>query len=216
MICFFFTGFTGSQVGLAITQSMALTGVIQWGMRQSAEVTNQLMSVERVLEYTQLPPEPNLKDKGILAKDKSKWTPSPPSPPKDWPSRGCLRLSNVYMRYAEDDAPVLKGLTLVIRPGEKVSVHLSLTACTVLNTLRISYCINAIKFRIGWHSWSNGSRQIVFDFCAIPIGKGRRFYRNRRYRYRINLFGGLALSHIYYSSGSSFVLGNASSKPRSL
>ncbi|XP_046746120.1 probable multidrug resistance-associated protein lethal(2)03659 isoform X2 [Diprion similis] len=115
--------FSGSEVGLAITQAMALTGVIQWGMRQSAEVANQLMSVERVIEYTQLPPEPNLRDKGIIKKSKAKSTSQPPPPPpQDWPSHGCVRLTDVYMRYVEDEAPVLKGLNLVIRPGEKVGI----------------------------------------------------------------------------------------------
>lgn len=47
-------------MGLAITQSMAVTGMLQWGMRQSAEVANQLMSVERILEYTNLEEEPML------------------------------------------------------------------------------------------------------------------------------------------------------------
>ncbi|XP_046619595.1 ATP-binding cassette sub-family C member 4-like isoform X2 [Neodiprion virginianus] len=115
--------FSGSQVGLAITQAMALTGVIQWGMRQSAEVANQLMSVERVIEYTQLAPEPNLRDKGITKKRKAKsMSQQPPPPPQDWPSYGCIRLIDVYMRYVEDEAPVLKGLNLVIRPGEKVGI----------------------------------------------------------------------------------------------
>lgn len=36
---------------------MMLTFMMQWGIRQSAEVSNQLMAVERILEYTQLPPE---------------------------------------------------------------------------------------------------------------------------------------------------------------
>lgn len=44
-------------MGLAITQCMALTWMMQWGIRQSAEVVNQLMSVERLLEYTLLPSE---------------------------------------------------------------------------------------------------------------------------------------------------------------
>lgn len=46
--------FSGASVGLAITQSMALTMMLQWGIRQSAEVMNQMMAVERVLEYREL------------------------------------------------------------------------------------------------------------------------------------------------------------------
>ncbi|XP_048515444.1 ATP-binding cassette sub-family C member 4-like isoform X2 [Athalia rosae] len=114
------SGFSGSQVGLAITQSMSLTFIIQWGMRQSAEVANQLMSVERVIEYTQLKPEPNLRDTAVVGKGRR--PSSPPAVPKDWPSAGCLRLNDVYMRYVDDESPVLKGLTLVVRPGEKVGI----------------------------------------------------------------------------------------------
>lgn len=56
----------GSSVGLLITQSMGLTGLIQWGMRQSAELENQMTSVERVLEFTHVEHEPELESVRIL------------------------------------------------------------------------------------------------------------------------------------------------------
>lgn len=120
-------------MGLAITQVMAMTGMIQWGMRQSAEVTNQMMSVERVLEYTELAPEPNLRDSTVdgrnsnkRKKRKSKKRKSEHQEvalfetPENWPSDGRVEFKAVYMRYSEEDPPVLKGLSLVIRPSEKV------------------------------------------------------------------------------------------------
>nr|CAD7197499.1 unnamed protein product [Timema douglasi] len=50
----------GGDVGLAISQSIGLTGMFQWGMRQSAELENQMTSVERVREYSKLDSEPVL------------------------------------------------------------------------------------------------------------------------------------------------------------
>jgi hypothetical protein len=50
----------GGDVGLAITQATGLTGMLQWGIRQMAEMENQMTSVERVLEYTAVQSEPPL------------------------------------------------------------------------------------------------------------------------------------------------------------
>lgn len=96
----------GGQVGLAITQATALTGLVQWGLRQSAEVANQAMSVERVLEYTKLPQE-----KQPLV---------PKTPSNDWPSSGRLAFNKMGLKYSTDGPLVIKSLDLVIQPKEKV------------------------------------------------------------------------------------------------
>ncbi|XP_076648329.1 ATP-binding cassette sub-family C member 4 [Halictus rubicundus] len=114
--------FSGGEVGLAITQVMAMTGMIQWGMRQNAEVANQMMAVERVLEYTQIAPEPNLRDRGKFAKKTEKAVALPADAPAKWPAEGTIQFKQIYMRYVEDDPPVLKGLNIVISAGEKVGI----------------------------------------------------------------------------------------------
>lgn len=101
----------GGSVGLAITQSMALVGMMQWGMRQSAEVANQLMSVERVVEYKYAPEEPLLE------------TPPDIKIPRMWPFEGQIKFENVYLRYGDSDEPsVLKNLNLTIEPKEKIGI----------------------------------------------------------------------------------------------
>lgn len=77
-------------------------------MRQSAEVANQLMSVERVLEYDGLP--------------KEKQPDIPKEPSKAWPEKGTIEFENMGLKYIDDGALVLKNLNLHIKAKEKVGI----------------------------------------------------------------------------------------------
>lgn len=81
--------------------------MLQWGMRQSAETSNQLLSVERVLEYEILPRETEPKD--------------PKKPPSNWPNSGKVVFNNVGLRYFPEGQLVLKQLSFGVKPKEKVS-----------------------------------------------------------------------------------------------
>lgn len=76
------------------------------GVRQLSEVSNQMMAVERVLEYRDLEPEKQMK--------------KPIAVSKDWPSKGSIEFRNVYYRYVADAEPVLCDLSLVIKSMEKI------------------------------------------------------------------------------------------------
>lgn len=54
-ILIFIDTFSGN-VGLAISQALILTGMVQFGIRQITETMQQMTSVERIIEYTQLEP----------------------------------------------------------------------------------------------------------------------------------------------------------------
>jgi hypothetical protein len=74
LLCPIFIDTLGGEVGLAISACMSLTGGLQYGMRQSAEVENQMTSVERVAEYGRLESEAGLTkptlQEGLTTKDK--------------------------------------------------------------------------------------------------------------------------------------------------
>lgn len=111
IVSFFFLDNSGGNVGLAITQVMGLTGMVQWGMRQSAELENNMTSVERVVEYNSIDPEP------ALESQQSK------KPPIDWPDKGEIKFRNVSMSYFPDkQEKVLRDLNIIIRSCEKIGI----------------------------------------------------------------------------------------------
>ena len=111
-LTFFVMDDTGGNVGLAITQALGMTGMVQWGMRQSAEMENTMTAVERVVEYNTVDPEPALE-----SEPQNK-------PPKEWPQKGQIILEKLFLRYSPDETvePVLKNLNVKIMPNEKVGI----------------------------------------------------------------------------------------------
>ncbi|KAJ9598064.1 hypothetical protein L9F63_026831, partial [Diploptera punctata] len=110
-ITFFLYGDTiGAKVGLALSQAMIVTGMLQWGLLRGTEVVSQMTSVERVLEYTTIQQEPELES----APDKK--------PDSSWPSKGAVKFDHLYLRYADDQPPVLKDLNFDIQPTHKVGI----------------------------------------------------------------------------------------------
>ncbi|XP_073824771.1 CF transmembrane conductance regulator [Musca autumnalis] len=93
-------------VGLAISQAMILTGMVQYGVRQVAESLQQMTSVERVLQYTDLENECN----------------ETKQPPISWPTHGLIEFRNMSCRYDPNGEAVLKNLNLTIQPGWKVGI----------------------------------------------------------------------------------------------
>lgn len=109
---FFVFGDDGGNVGLAITQAMAMTGMVQWGMRQSAELENTMTAVERVVEYETVDPEDELEAL------------PPNKPPKAWPEHGAISFDKLSLRYFPDPTSelVLKDLDFDILPSEKIGI----------------------------------------------------------------------------------------------
>ena len=100
---------SGGSVGLAITQALSMSEILQWGMRQWCEVENQMTSVERILEYTTIESEEGRGDTKQPVREK-------------WPDNGSIAFKNVSLRYSDVQPYVLKSLNFVINSKEKVGI----------------------------------------------------------------------------------------------
>lgn len=97
---------SSGNVGLAISQALILTGMVQFGIRQMTETMLQMTSVERVIQYTDLESELNPSNK----------------PPKMWPQNGQIQMKNMSLRYDVNSSAVLKNLQINIDAGWKIGI----------------------------------------------------------------------------------------------
>ncbi|KAH8258986.1 hypothetical protein KR038_000987, partial [Drosophila bunnanda] len=109
---FVFPPDNAADVGLVITQVLGLTGLVQFAIRQSAELENQMTAVERVVEYEDIEPEGQLE------------APPDKKPPKSWPEKGKIVFDELSMRYIPNMKAkcILKSLNFVIKPREKIGI----------------------------------------------------------------------------------------------
>jgi len=96
-------------LGLALTMLLQLAGTFQWTVRQSAEVVNQMVSVERVSDFCHLPPEAPL----VTRKDEELET---------WPRSGSIEVANLKVRYRSSLPLSLSGVSFAIQSGHRVGI----------------------------------------------------------------------------------------------
>ena len=97
-----------AQAGLALVYVIETIELLQFTVQQSSDVENQMTSVERVMMYTEIEPEPGY---DIDAK-----------PPENWPRDASITFNNASLRYYPGGAWVLKNLNVSIEGKAKVGV----------------------------------------------------------------------------------------------
>ncbi|XP_054157408.1 ATP-binding cassette sub-family C member 4-like [Oppia nitens] len=100
----------GGNAGLALSQALMLTGMTQWGVRCSADLESYMTSVERMLEYSRIEPEAELKSAPEV------------KPVSGWPQTGEIYFDNMSLQYNESPKPVLRYINCHIKGGEKVGI----------------------------------------------------------------------------------------------
>ena len=94
--------------GLVLSYILSIVQMIQFTVRQLAEVENNMNSTERIHYYgTKLEEEAPLHLGDV---------------PASWPEKGAIDFDNVQMRYRAGLPLVLKGLTMHVRAGERIGV----------------------------------------------------------------------------------------------
>ncbi|KAJ5894526.1 Metal resistance protein YCF1 [Penicillium taxi] len=103
------SGLSAGMVGLAMSYALQITQSLNWIVRQTVEVETNIVSVERVLEYANLPSEAP----EVIFKRR---------PAIGWPAQGAVSFQDYSTRYRPGLDLVLKDINLDIKPREKIGV----------------------------------------------------------------------------------------------
>ncbi|KAM8876676.1 ATP-binding cassette sub-family C member 3 isoform 1-T1 [Synchiropus picturatus] len=96
-------------VGLSLSYALQVTMSLNWMVRMTSDLENNIVAVERVKEYSETQTE-------------APWEVEDKRPPPDWPTLGNVEFHQYSVRYREGLDLVLKSLTLSVKGGEKIGI----------------------------------------------------------------------------------------------
>ncbi|KAJ3100518.1 Multidrug resistance-associated protein 1 [Phlyctochytrium planicorne] len=102
--------YSPSLMGLAIQSTSDLSIMLWMLTAMTAQLEADFVSLERLLEYSKRLPDEGPREL--------------PSDPKaaQWPKSGVIEVKDLQVKYASSTDPVIKGLNLSIRAGEKIGI----------------------------------------------------------------------------------------------
>uniref|UniRef100_A0A669EIM4 Canalicular multispecific organic anion transporter 2 n=1 Tax=Oreochromis niloticus TaxID=8128 RepID=A0A669EIM4_ORENI len=96
-------------VGLSVSYALQVTMSLNWMVRMTSELENNIVAVERVKEYSE-------------TKTEAPWEVEDKKPPLEWPMQGNVEFNDYSVRYREGLDLVLKDITLKVKGGEKIGI----------------------------------------------------------------------------------------------
>ncbi|XP_075908924.1 multidrug resistance-associated protein 1 isoform X2 [Petromyzon marinus] len=96
-------------VGLSVSYALQVTLTLNWLVRMTSELETNIVAVERLKEYSDLPTE-------------AAWEIAATRPPATWPHCGDLEFVDYSLRYRDGLELALNQLTFSVRGGEKVGI----------------------------------------------------------------------------------------------
>ncbi|KHJ88233.1 ABC transporter, ATP-binding protein [Oesophagostomum dentatum] len=101
---------TSGVIGLSVSYALSITTVLNLAVRQISKLETNIVSVERIREYSNTVTEANWESDA----DKR--------PPPEWPNEGKIQIENYSSRYRPGLDLVVKSLNATIGPHEKVGI----------------------------------------------------------------------------------------------
>ncbi|CAL1544171.1 unnamed protein product [Lymnaea stagnalis] len=98
-----------AQAGLVLMYSSNFVNYLGWFMTHSTHTEQELVSLERILEFSRKPTE-------------AVWEIPETAPSEEWPQNGQVTMEDYKARYREGLDLVLKGVTCHIKSGEKIGI----------------------------------------------------------------------------------------------
>nr|XP_033819452.1 multidrug resistance-associated protein 1-like isoform X2 [Geotrypetes seraphini] len=96
-------------VGFSVSSALQVTGVLNWIVRSWSDVENNIVSVERVSEYSAAPKE-------------APWTLAMNSSSNAWPTDGRIEFCHYGLKYRSSSDFVLKNINITINKQEKIGI----------------------------------------------------------------------------------------------
>ncbi|GFU28737.1 multidrug resistance-associated protein 1, partial [Nephila pilipes] len=144
--------------GLSVSYALQVTGILNMLVRATADVETNIVAVERCLEYTKTPTE-------------AEWNNKKSKPDDAWPQEGQIKFDSYSTRYREGLELVLKDITCVIKPRERVGIVGRTGAGKSSLTLALFRIIEAAKGKIsidGIHIAKLGLHDLRNKLTIIP------------------------------------------------
>lgn len=126
---------TPGMIGLSLSYALQITQSLNWIVRMTVEVETNIVSVERIKEYSEIPSE-------------APYVIEDHRPSADWPTQGAIEFQHYSTRYRPGLELILKDINLKIRPREKIGIVGRTGAGKSSLTLALFRLIEAAEGRI--------------------------------------------------------------------